>query len=183
MPPLPDPIQVALAALVAIAAVYDLRWRRIPNWLVLSGLLLGFGLQGYLFGWPGARQAMLGMLLAGAVYLPLFALRAMGGGDVKLMLAVGALAGTRNWFLIFLLTAVLGGFAAIALLLVRGSLTRTLQNVGYILSELVQLRAPHASMAELNVEHPQAVTMPHGAVIASGTLLFLILQRNGLLPQ
>jgi prepilin peptidase CpaA len=183
MPPLPYPVQIALAAIVAIAALYDLRWRRIPNWLVLSGLCLGFGLHGYLFGWSGVARAAGGTALAGAIYLPLFALRAMGGGDVKLMLAAGSLAGAHNWLVIFLLTALLGGLAAIALLLIRGGLGRAFLNVGHILTELVHLRAPYRSAAELSVEHPHAVTMPHGAVIAAGTLMFLLLIRTGMLPQ
>jgi prepilin peptidase CpaA len=183
MPPLPDPIQVALAALVTVAAFCDLRWRRIPNWLVLSGLLFGFGLNSYLSGWTGFGLALSGTGLAAAVYLPLFALHAMGGGDVKLMMAVGSLAGARNWFVIFLLTAILGGIAAVVLLLVRGGLERTLANVGHILTELTHLRAPHASAAELSVDHPRALTMPHGAVIAAGTLLFLLLLRASVLSQ
>jgi prepilin peptidase CpaA len=84
-------IKVVLLALVLTAAFYDLRWRRIPNWLVLAGVLLGFGLNGFLSGAPlrGLLQALLGFGLASLVYFPLYVIRAMGAGDVKLMMAVG----------------------------------------------------------------------------------------------
>src|SRR5206468_6742745 len=105
-------IRVCLALLVLVAAVYDLRFRRIPNWLNLSGIILGFGLNAFLFQWSGTAKAGEGMLLAVAVYLPLYVLRGMGAGDVKLMAAVGALVGPGNWFEIFIATALLGGAAA-----------------------------------------------------------------------
>lgn len=181
MLPIPDILQVVLASLTAAAAVSDLKSRTIPNWLVLGGIILGFGINIYLFGWEGLLHSALGFGLAAAVYLPMFALRAMGGGDVKLMVAVGCIAGARNWFVIFLLTSLLGGIAAVGMLLSKGILAGTLRNVGYILSELAQLRAPHLSAPELSVDHPKAVTLPHGAVIAAGTLVFLLILRFALL--
>ena len=183
MSPLPDVLQLILAALTGIAAASDLKARTIPNWLVLIGIVLGFGMNVYLFAWDGLVRSAMGFGLAAAVYLPMFALRAMGGGDVKLMAAVGCIAGARNWFVIFLFTSILGGIAAVAMLLSRGILAGTLRNVGYILSELAQLRPPHLSAPELSVDHPKSVTLPHGAVIAAGTLLFLIVLRFGLLQQ
>jgi prepilin peptidase CpaA len=183
MPPIPDILQLVLAGVTIGAAVSDLHSRTIPNWLVVGGLALGFGVNSCLFQWNGLGRAAIGFALAAAVYLPLFALRAMGGGDVKLMAAVGSIAGARNWFVIFLLTAVMGGLAALVMLLFKGILRSTLRNVAYILNELMQLRAPHLSAPELSVSHPQAVTLPHGAVIAGGTLLFLALLRLGLLQQ
>ena len=89
MPSIPDILQVVLASLTFAAAVSDLQSRTIPNWLVLSGIVLGFGINGYLFGWGGLLRSAMGFALAAVVYLPMFALRAMGGGDVKLMAAVG----------------------------------------------------------------------------------------------
>ena len=40
--------QILLAALALAAAAYDVRFRRIPNWLTLSGVLLGIGLNAFL---------------------------------------------------------------------------------------------------------------------------------------
>lgn len=178
---MPLMIQVMLAGLTVTAGLCDLRSRRIPNWLVFSGLVFGLGVNFYVFGWSGLGRSFIGAGLAAAVYLPLFALRAMGGGDAKLMIAAGSLAGPWNWFLIFLLTAVIGGVVAVIVLLFKGILRNTLGNVAHILNELGHLRAPHGSAAQLSVEHPRAVTLPHGAVIAGGTLLFLLLLRMNLI--
>jgi prepilin peptidase CpaA len=170
MTPVAPPVAIALAALVLAAAAYDLRLRRIPNWLTLGGLIAGFALHAWL---GGRREAALGFALAVAVYLPLFLLRAVGGGDLKLMAAVGALAGPPAWMVMFVLTAVLGGVAAVALLVVRGGLGRALGNVLHILGQLARFRAPHRERPELDVASPRAVTLPHGAAIAAGVLLYL----------
>jgi prepilin peptidase CpaA len=156
---------IALALLVIAAAVFDLRTRRIPNWLCLAGFLCGLILN--------TREAILGAGLALLIYVPLFALRAMGGGDVKLMAAVGSLAGPRGWIAIFLVTAIAGGLIALGLIAFKGRMRRTLRNVGVLLTELVHLRAPHRVEEELDVTSDKAMRLPHGCTIAVGTLLYI----------
>ncbi len=173
--PLPAALALALAALVVVAGLYDIRFRRIPNWLVLAGLAAGFGGHGVIEGWGGLRTAALGFGLACLIYLPLYLLRGMGGGDVKLMAAVGSLAGAMLWLWIFIFTAILGGVCAIALALWKGRLAQTLRNVGFIATEIARGRAPHERREDLDVKNPEALRLPHGAVIALGTLAVLTL--------
>src|SRR5580692_12667524 len=128
---LPVILQIALLLLVVIAAVYDIRFRRIPNWLVLTGLLAGVVLNTLLLEWSGVRASLLGIILAFLVYFPLYLLRGMGAGDVKLMAAIGALVGPSNWFGIFVLSGILGGVFAVLFLLSRGKLLNSLWNIGF----------------------------------------------------
>src|SRR5689334_20619064 len=96
---LPPPgIELVLLTLVIAAAVYDVRYRRIPNWLTASGVLVGLSLNtwlrqaaGPLPWWPGLKFGLTGMLIAFGVYFVLYVAHAMGAGDVKLMAAVGAM--------------------------------------------------------------------------------------------
>ena len=143
MKPIPNSLQALLLALVLTAAVFDFLYRRIPNWLVLCGLIGGGALRIAAGGWQGLGEAAGGFGFAFAVYLIFYALRAMGAGDVKLMAAVGAIAGPVNWFSIFILTSIAGGLLAILLLLTKGGLNRALKNVFVIAGELAQGRAPH----------------------------------------
>jgi len=170
---LPDAIRIAAAALVCVAALFDLKYRRIPNWLNGAGLITGFALQTMLRGWAGLRDAAAGAAFAFLVYLALFALRAMGGGDVKLMTALGAILGPYDWFWVLLYASITGGVIAVILLLLRGTLLKTLFRVGIVLGDLSHLRAPYRSNPEMDVSHPQAVTLPHGVSVAIGCLLFL----------
>ena len=165
-------LQTVLVLMVAIAAVYDVRFRRIPNWLVLTGLVLGLGLNSYLFQWTGARASLLGICLAFGIYFPLYMLRGMGAGDVKLMAAVGAIVGAANWFGIFVASALLGGMVAMILLLARGRLLNSLWNIGFLLQSVFSLKAPYAR-EELDISSPKSLKLPHGVVIAGGSMLFL----------
>jgi prepilin peptidase CpaA len=176
---LPPPgIQVILLTLVIGAAVYDVRYRRIPNWLTMAGVLAGIAMNTFLawdspHRWSGLFFALKGMGLGFGLYLLLYAVRAMGAGDVKLMAAVGAMTGWEDWFGIFVLTALVGGIFAIALSIAKKRLGKTFWNVGFILSEMKQGRPAYVQREELDVRNPKAVGLPHGAVIAVGTLFFL----------
>ena len=157
-----------LFILVLCAAVTDARSRRIPNWLTGCGILLGFGLHAALEGWSGVRFAAAGMGTGFALYLALYAVRALGAGDVKLMAAVGAFAGAANWLQIFMATAIAGGVAALILALAKGRLRTTVWNASFIASELLHFRAPYAANHSLDVRSPASLSLPHGIAIALG---------------
>jgi prepilin peptidase CpaA len=155
------------------AGIFDISTRRIPNWLTLPALLLAVLLNWFLFGIPGLVESLIGFAVAFFVYFVLYLLHAMGAGDVKLMAAVGALVGWSIWFRVFILTAVLGGLFAIVLLLWRRRLRKTFWNVLYILGEIGRFRAPYLTREDLDVQSPQSLKLPHGAVIALGSLSYL----------
>ncbi len=158
---------IVLAALVLCAALFDLRIRRIPNWLCAAGFLCGFACQ-------TVREAAFGAGIALLIYVPLFALRAVGGGDVKLMAAVGSIAGPKGWIAIFLITAILGGLIALVLIVLKGRAARTFRNIGLVVTELAHLRAPHRVEPELDVSSGRGIGLPHGCTIALGTLVYLV---------
>jgi prepilin peptidase CpaA len=171
---IPWSYQIFLVIMVAIAAGFDVRYRRIPNWLVGTGLVWGLSMNTLLFGWPGLKTSLIGIGVAFLVYFPLFLVRGMGAGDVKLMMAVGSLVGPLNWLYIFLITGILGGVAAVLLLAWRKRLRQTFSNVIVIFGELLRLRAPYAADEKLDVQSPHAITMPHGVTIAAGSLVFCL---------
>jgi prepilin peptidase CpaA len=177
---LPAPgVNVTLIGLILVAAVYDVLYRRVPNWLTCAGVITGIALNSFLYqGWPGLRLSLPGLAVAFAAYFTLYLLRAMGGGDVKLMAAIGALVGVRDWFGIFIITAIIGGTAGLVMVSMRGRLRKTLWNVGFILSEMRHGRLAYARRDELDVRSPKSVGLPHGAIIALGTIVFLSLSAR-----
>jgi prepilin peptidase CpaA len=166
-------LQVILLLTVGVAAIYDLRYRRIPNWVVLIGLLLGIGVNTFLFQWAGLQRSLIGAAVGFLIYFPLYLLRGMGAGDVKLMAAVGAIVGWADWIGIFFLTALVGGLAAIALLASRSQLRRGFSNAGYLVIQLLSFRLPYARKEELDVKSEKSVKLAHGVTIAWGSVLFL----------
>jgi prepilin peptidase CpaA len=172
-PSLPVAAQVLLAILTLVAAVYDMRFRRIPNWLVLAGIIAGFAWNTYASGFSGLGHAAEGLGLGFALYFPLYLLKARGAGDVKLLAAVGAIVGPGNCFWVFLLTAILGGVIAMIVVMLHGRVRHTFFNVSWILSDLMKLRAPSQSSEELDVTKSKGLRLPHGAMIAVGAAAFV----------
>ena len=168
-----SPVEILVLVVVLAAAATDIHRRRIPNWLTLSGVCAGLALNTFLSGWRGLGTSVTGLLLGFGAYILLYALRAMGAGDVKLMAAVGAIVGPANWFAIFIASALAGGVLAIILMVWKGRIKQTLLNTLYITGELIHLRAPYERRSELDVKDPRALNMPHGVAIAAGTLACL----------
>ena len=94
------------------------------------------------------------------------------------MAAVGAIVGWPNWFGIFIITAIIGGIMALILVAARGRVRKTFSNVAYILSEMKGGRPAYMGREELDVKSPKALGLPHGAVIAVGTLFFLAIAAH-----
>jgi prepilin peptidase CpaA len=174
--PLPGLFRLLLLVIAGVAGTYDVLYRRIPNWVVLAGLIAGFAAHAYTSGWTGVLTAAEGFGLGFAVYLVFHLLRGMGAGDVKLMGALGCIAGPLHWFVLFVGTALLGGVVAVALALTRGRLYSTLLNVGQLMRELVLLRAPYKQQPQLDMHHVGALRAPHGTIIAVAAV-FLMLGR------
>jgi prepilin peptidase CpaA len=116
---------ILLLGLLGIAVVSDLRRHRIPNLLILVGL--GFGLAGqvYFAGVSGLGNGVLGILIGFAIFLPLYALRGMAAGDVKLMAMVGAFLTPQAALWAALFSLIAGGLCGFLIVLVRGQLFMT----------------------------------------------------------
>ena len=170
-----------LLAMLLVAAIYDVRFRRIPNWITVTGAAMGLALNAFLFGPPGSWFSLAGVWfslrglgLGFGVYFLLYVIRAMGAGDVKLMAAVGAMVGWQDWLGIFVITAVLGGVMAVILAASHGRIQKTLWNVVFILTEMKSGRPAYIKKEELDVRSPKAMGLPHGAVIGVGAVFFLV---------
>jgi len=101
-------------ALGCAAAFDDLRRNVVSNWI--NAIALGAGLLYHAIrgGWSGLALALAGALLGFVVFLVFYCLGAMGGGDVKLMAAFGALLGPSGILLAALLAAPAGALMAAA---------------------------------------------------------------------
>ena len=87
--------------------------------------------------------------------------------------AVGAAVGWQDWLGILVLTSVAGAVAGLLLVAFKGRFRKTLGNIGIILTSLGHGRAPYKETPELDVSTDQGMRLPHGALIALGTLGFL----------
>jgi prepilin peptidase CpaA len=176
--------EILLGILVAIAAVYDVRYRRIPNWLVLAGLVAGLAWNtlssgGLRLGDPGLLRSAEGLGLGFILYFPLYLIRGRRAGDVKLLAAAGSITGPGNCFWLFLLTAVLGGLIALVVIALHKRVGKTFFNVGWIVKDLLHFKAPYKSSEELDVTTNKGLRVPHAAMMAVGAAAFILMARYG----
>ena len=166
----------ALTALLLAAAWSDIRRRRIPNLLTVSGLLLALGLR-LAVGPAAAIEGVIGILLAFVVVLPFFVLGVMGGGDTKLLMMIGAFMGPRHFLWAAVLIAIIGGMMAVVDAGRRGALMPVLFNCGEIMKHWATFgrRGANRSLASVG-----AMTIPYGVAIAAGTLLWWFAGARGL---
>jgi prepilin peptidase CpaA len=120
---------------LVVASGIDLRTRRIPNWLSIPFILSGMIVPAVAGGWAGLGTSFAGLGLALLLFgLPCF-LRGMGMGDLKLAAGVGAWIGPSQFWMAFIMTAIVGGILAVAYAVRHRSpgrrLDRTSQSVPY----------------------------------------------------
>ncbi len=181
-PNVADVRSATLVLLLVAAAVIDVRTMRIPNWLTVCGALIGLALnaalQWQLLGphWAvdGLLWALGGMAAGLALLLPLYLLRVMGAGDVKLMAMVGAFVGLQQIVPAVLCVFIAGGVFALATAVWRRSLRRLTTNVADVVQSMAV--AAFAGIRPSGGLAPgQSIgRLPYGLSICAGTLAWLI---------
>lgn len=104
---------LAVTGFGLIAAFSDIRSRTIPNWISVSLALFGLSWHAWYDGLPGLASASLGLIAGFAVFLVFYLLGAMGGGDIKLMAALGSVLSVPALFEAAVWTAIIGAMIAL----------------------------------------------------------------------
>jgi prepilin peptidase CpaA len=174
--PLPGVPQLAALLVAAFGCVTDLKSRRIPNTLTLTGAAAAFLFFLAHDGWHGLAWSAAGWAVGLAMFFPLFLLRGLGGGDVKLVAALGAWLGPGSVAWLALYAAAAGGPLAVALALSRGYLKQALGNVWGLLGywRLAGVR-PHPGLT-LETAGANVPRLPYALPIAAGLVLTLWLR-------
>ena len=97
---------VTVAAFTLCCLVSDLRTRRIPNWLTVPAFALGLLTHAATGGFAGLGFSLLGFLTGFGILFVLWLIGGSGGGDVKMMGALGAWLGAWLTVLVFIASAV-----------------------------------------------------------------------------
>jgi len=108
---------LAVGGFSLAAAVTDWRTRRIPNWLTVSALVTALVVHTASKGLAGMGFALLGFAAGFGILLVMWLLGGSGGGDVKMMGALGAWLGAALTLQVFLVSAAVVALASAALFL------------------------------------------------------------------
>jgi prepilin peptidase CpaA len=172
-----------LMLLLVIAAVCDYRTYRIPNRLVACGAVFGViyttVMPPVLHG--TALFPLSGVVVGLLLFLPLYLLRAMGAGDVKLLAMIGTFLGPLETFYAALASMIVGGILSILWVLAHGRTLHMLQNLAAFF-QVGLLGVLAGSPSGLRIAPDvSAGRLPYGVAISSGTIGYLIVHQLGLL--
>jgi prepilin peptidase CpaA len=166
-----------LATIPALIAGWtDWRSRRIPNWLTVPALLLGIAANSLALGWSGAKESLLGAGLGLGLLLPFVLIRSLGGGDWKLIGALGAFLGPPRLIAVLVATILVAGAMALVLVVWKRRVGQTLRNVGRMLAAMFTLHLPGP---EVSLDNPESLKVPFGVAVAVAVVLYTVRQVWG----
>lgn len=173
---------VPLFGLLLLAAGLDLRQRRIPNWLTLTIAVAGLAQSFSHSHTVTPTQSFAGLGVGFLLPLILFILNAIGGGDVKLLAAVGAWIGPVNILLVFILKDLIGLVLVLSQAVYQGRLRVLIKNSTVVALNLVHLRdvglesVQQVGLSCKSVDKPLPMAVP----IMFAVVSLLCLHRGGI---
>lgn len=178
-------INVLLLALLFAAASHDIRSYRIPNKLVFGGAIIAVVFNVVVpqeMGGLGVLDSLAGLAIGLGALLPLYLLRVMGAGDVKLMAMTGAFLGADDTPGALMCVLLSGGVLALGVALCQGNLLKLLQKLKMILYISVAYGSMQGSSIPeyLSGHATESIgKLPYGVAIAVGTAIYLAINQWG----
>ena len=152
--------------LLVIACVTDVRWRRIPNALVVTLALTGFAFSVWVEPWlVGLGRAMGGLALGFGIWIVFYVIGAIGAGDVKLFAAAGAWLGPAATWRAALVGAAIGGVLAIVMLVRERRTRQGLENV------MTSISTRSMAVLATATGGSNSRQLPYGVALACGALV------------
>jgi prepilin peptidase CpaA len=133
----------------------------------------GAGLFILPFGGIGLLKALAGLVLGLCLLLPMYAMRALGAGDVKLMAMIGAFVGPGAVVAITLMTLLAGGVLALVVAGFNGRLKPMLVNTWHLL-KYSMLRSLAGEVPKMEAPATPSGRLPYAVAIAAGAAPYLI---------
>jgi prepilin peptidase CpaA len=166
----------SLAMAVGLTAGWiDYRTRRIPNWLTVTGALMGIAMQTFLAGRHGLATALQGMSLALLCLLPMVLLRAMGAGDWKLMGALGAILGPVMMLFVLVGAIFVSGIMALVIIIRAKRVKETFTNVFVLVQGFLSFGL--RNFPDITLDNPALLKLPFGVAAALATVLCFLATR------
>ena len=155
-------IQDTLVILIsAIGGIYDLKSRRIPNWLTFGTFIAALVFNIFHFNLSNTINCLLGFLVGILILIIPYMFGGMGAGDVKLLGAIGSVVGFKNIISVFIYSAICGLFLGLIWILCKPGHLKFLITTG---------------QAFPTVDKKEKV--PYGVAILLGTILYVIFGNN-----
>jgi Flp pilus assembly protein protease CpaA len=162
-------IVIVFIPMAIIITYMDIRYRRIPNKLVIVMLLGGLIINTIFRGSDGLLASLGGLGLAFGMMFILHAFGTMGAGDVKLFAAIGAMNGLSLVLPTLLVVALTGGVLAILKMIYSRRVTSTMFGVFQFFNGLL----PGQRVPRFEIPADRSYTLPYALPICFGSLIAL----------
>jgi prepilin peptidase CpaA len=169
---LPVSILAVTVAFIGTCWLTDVRTRQIPNLLSGAAFVAGVLLNGVCFGRWGLVNSLVGAAVAFLFLLGPFVLGGIGGGDVKMMGAIGALLGPVLVLNALAVGLILGGIVMMIHLAGLGRLREKLASTGRMFAGAWATRS--LGPLRLSDEDESAITLPYSVPLGLGTVAVLL---------
>ena len=166
---------IFLAAILLIAVTSDIRFRKIPNWLTYSSMIVGIAYHTWMRGIDGFLFSVGGVVLGVAFLFVIYILGGGGAGDAKLMGAIGGFLGPTGVCRAFFLTAIIGGIYVLIYLALKGYLWQAVKRYGTLLKTFLLTKE------FIYIPPPKTEKKPrlaYGLAIALGTIIYVAFNIN-----
>ena len=157
-----------------VAAFFDLRSRRIPNWITGPLFLSGLIVAGICGGWSRLGECALAAVLLALPYIFLFIFAGGGAADAKLMGAVGAWVGLRTGCAVLVAVCVSGAVMGIVYSIAKGRAKGVFANIMWMGLSMFLAMSGRRKLQETRPLMPQSkemLTMPYGLAILAGVCI------------
>lgn len=167
-------IYIAAFSVASLACVVDLRTRRVPNWLTFGSAAAALIVHAVSGGVGGVANSALGWATGTALLIAPFALGGLGGGDVKLVAALGAWLGPGDTFWLAMYTCIAGAAMAVVVAAWHGYLRQALRNL-WLLLTYWRVSGPRP-LPELTLSTSRGPRLAYAAPVLVGTIVTLWLR-------
>jgi len=147
-------IDIILLITLIIAVITDLKTRKIYDKLTIPVAVIGLILNGVFFQFAGIKNSAIGWVVGVAIFM----MFGLGGGDVKLMGAVGALKGWLFTLTSIMYIGIAGGIIVVIYLIWKGEMLKTLINSYNMIFK----------RSEFKKEENKKIYLPYGPMILIG---------------
>lgn len=165
------PLSLGLGITLILAVITDLNAHKIPNSIVIFGLIIGVICQGFSIDGAGGLNWLAGVVVALLCFIPLYLLRGMAAGDVKLMMAVGGFLGYPLIIDAVIHTFLAGGVLALIWVLYKKRGHQLVRNMQVMATDTVIKTTSGVNVAdEYVMKKNSAGRMPYALAIAIGSM-------------
>jgi prepilin peptidase CpaA len=161
---------------LVVAAIIDGICLKVPNWITFPMIATGWAYSLVAGSWEGLAWSITGTVVGLVLLLMVYCIGGMGAGDVKLLAGIGAWVHLEHTFWIFMVTTIVGGIMALAMIAISGRWRKHLGQMKMLSEEIVVLKDPERLFERAAKRKPTMLLLPYGIPMTIAALGYFFYQ-------